>query len=184
MKVNSKKIKGVLEIYLEPLTDNRGFFMRTFDEKVFREHEICNTWVQENHSSNLVQGTVRGLHFLLPPFTDSKLVRCIRGRVSDVFVDLRRGSCTFGDWESAELSENDHKWLFLPKGIAHGFCTLADNTELLYKHDTFYNKDYDSGIIWNDAELRIEWPVKIPVLSEKDSNLMSFNYFKKHFGGL
>ncbi|HUX57540.1 MAG TPA: dTDP-4-dehydrorhamnose 3,5-epimerase [Bacteroidales bacterium] len=184
MIANEKGIKGIYEIILKPIIDNRGFFMRTFDEELFKQFGIPSNWVQENHSKNLLKNTVRGLHFILPPYTDSKLIRCIRGHVFDVFVDLRKGSSSFGKWESVELKDDDYKWLFLPKGIAHGFCTLEDNTELLYKHDTYYQKEYDRGIVWNDKDLNIEWPVKNPIISEKDSNLMSYQKFLKDVGGL
>ena len=184
MIANEKGIKGIYEIILKPVIDNRGFFMRTFDEELFKKFDIPIKWVQENHSKNLNKNTVRGFHFCLHPYTESKLIRCIRGKVFDVFVDLRKGSPTFGNWDSIELSEFDFKWLFLPKGIAHGFCTLEDNTELLYKHDTYYQKEYDSGIVWNDKDLNIEWPVKNPIISEKDSNLMSYQKFLKDVGGL
>jgi dTDP-4-dehydrorhamnose 3,5-epimerase len=184
MFAREKEIKGVYEIILKPINDERGFFMRTFDGKLFKEFGFPSNWVQENHSKSLLKNTVRGLHFILPPHADSKLIRCIRGRVFDVFVDLRKNSSTFGKWQSIELNENDYNWLFLPQGIAHGFYTLEDNSELLYKHDTYYQKDYDSGILWNDSDLKIEWPLGYPIISEKDSKLMSYNEFLQKFGGL
>lgn len=184
MIVNKKPLDGVYEVELSPIFDQRGSFMRTYDERIFRQNNIPVSWVQENHSKNLLKNTVRGLHFILPPHTDGKLIRCIRGRVFDVFVDLRKASATFGKWHSVLLTEDNHKWLFLPKGIAHGFCTLEDNSELLYKHDTYYQKESDSGILWNDVNLNIEWPIKNPIISEKDTKLMSFNDFLQNVGGL
>ena len=177
-------LKGILEIVLEPLSDERGFLMRTFDEELFRQANIPTTWVQENHSINIYKNTVRGLHFILPPYTDGKLIRCIKGGLFDVFVDLRKGSPTFGKWESVVLSENDYKWIYLPKGLAHGFCTLADHTELIYKHDIEYNNGYDCGIIWNDSDLMIDWPCIDPVISVKDKDLMTFKEFVTTYGGL
>jgi dTDP-4-dehydrorhamnose 3,5-epimerase len=184
MIVSRKKIYGVYEVQLEPVFDQRGFFMRTFDKSLFMQNNIPVAWVQENHSRSLSKNTIRGLHFIKPPDSESKLIRCIRGRIFDVFVDLRKGSSTFGMWQSVELGEDDFKWLLLPKGIAHGFCTLENNSEILYKHDTYYNKASDSGILWNDADLNIEWPVVNPVISEKDSKLMSFKEFLENVGGL
>jgi dTDP-4-dehydrorhamnose 3,5-epimerase len=184
MQFKELKLKGIFEISLEPYIDERGFFMRTFDENIFSQFKIPTKWVQENHSKNLFKRTVRGLHFILPPHTDSKLIRCIRGHIFDVAVDLRKNSTSFGEWLSVELREDDYKWLFLPKGIAHGFCTIEDNSEILYKHDTCYQKSYDSGILWNDVDLNIEWPVDNPIISEKDNMLMSYNQFLQNIGGL
>jgi dTDP-4-dehydrorhamnose 3,5-epimerase len=183
MEFKELGLKGVFEIILTPHLDERGFFMRTFDEKIFSQFGITSRWVQENHSGNLKKDILRGLHFCLHPNTESKLIRCIRGKVFDVFVDLRIDSITFGKWESVALGENDHKWLFLPGGFAHGFCTLEDNCELLYKHDTYFHKESDSGIIWNDVNLNIDWPVRNPIISEKDNKLMSFNDFVQNVGG-
>jgi len=184
MEIRQNKIKGVFEIILAPYIDQRGFFMRTYDETLFEEFGITTNWVQENHSKSLLKNIVRGLHFILSPHTDSKLIRCIHGRVYDVFVDLRKSSSSFGKWNSVELNEDDHKWLFLPKGIAHGFCTLEDNSELLYRHDTYYQKEFDSGILWNDIDLKIDWPVDYPIISEKDNKLMTWKEFLKKIGGL
>jgi dTDP-4-dehydrorhamnose 3,5-epimerase len=184
MEVKELKLKGVFEIKLMPYIDERGFFMRTFDEKIFSQFKIPLRWVQENHSKTLLKNTIRGLHFILPPNTDSKLIRCIKGSVYDVLIDLRKDSSTIGKWQSIELKEDDYKWIFLPKGISHGFCTLKDNSELLYKHDTYYQKEYDSGIMWNDVDLKIEWPIEDPIISEKDCKLMSFHDFLQNIGGL
>jgi dTDP-4-dehydrorhamnose 3,5-epimerase len=182
--IENTNIGGIFKIKLDPIYDHRGFFMRTFDESFFRENDLPYCWIQENHSKNLVKNTIRGLHFILPPQTDCKLIRCIRGRIYDVFLDLRKDSSSFGQWQSIELKEDIYEWLFLPKGIAHGFCTLENNSELLYKHDSYYQKEYDSGIIWNDSDLKIEWPVENPIISEKDNKLMSFKEFLQKFEGL
>ena len=183
MKIIEGKIKGILEIILEPHIDHRGLFMRTFEEGFFKKISP-DQWVQENHSINNVKNTLRGLHFILPPFTDGKLIRCIKGELFDVFADLRKNSSSFGTWDSIILTEKEYKWLYIPKGFAHGFCTLTDQTEIIYKHDTEYNKGYDSGIRWNDDDLRIDWPCLNPVISEKDADLMTFKEFVKLFGGL
>ena len=158
--------------------------MRTFDNDLFNQKKISSNWVQENHSKSISKHTLRGLHFILPPHTDGKLIRCIRGEVFDVFVDLRKGSTTYGKWDSIVLNEEDHKLLYLPKGLAHGFCTLSNNSEIIYKHDTHYQKDFDFGIKWNDKDIGIQWPTKEPIISEKDQSLISFKEFTKRYKGL
>lgn len=168
MEIKERKIEGVLEITLKPHLDNRGFFMRTFDENIFNKAGINREWVQENHSRSEEKGIIRGLHFQLPPFTETKLVRCINGAILDVFVDLRKNSKTFGQWDSIELSAENKKMIFIPRGFAHGFCTLTKESEVLYKVDNFYNKDAESGILWNDKDLNIKWPNSNPILSDKD----------------
>jgi len=177
MDVKERKLKGVFEISLTALKDNRGFFMRTFDKSLFQEAGIDREWVQENHSRSEQKGILRGLHFQLPPFSETKLVRCIRGAVLDVFVDLRKDSETFGKWDSIELTEHNHKMILIPRGFAHGFCTLTEVSEVLYKVDNYYSPEHERGLLWNDKELKIEWPVINPILSEKDRNNMSFKEF-------
>ncbi len=177
MNIIEKKIRGVFEISLSPQSDERGFFMRSYDNKIFDYFGIDRTWVQENHSRTDKRGVIRGLHFQRKPFEESKLIRCIKGSIYDVYVDLRKKSPSFGKWDSIELSEQSRKMLFLPKGFAHGFCSLSEVSEIVYKVDNYFNKDYDSGIIWNDKDLHISWPVEEPILSEKDKNLMTFADF-------
>ena len=184
MFFKEREIKGVFEIKLKSIKDNRGFFMRSFDDNLFKEAGINSNWLQENHSKSLLKNTIRGLHFILPPYTDGKLIRCIRGKVWDVYIDLRKGSDTYGKWDSIELTEDKHVCLYLPSGFAHGFCTLTDNCEILYKHDTPYQKDFDFGILWNDKDIGINWPVDDPIISEKDKNLISFEKFTINYGGL
>jgi dTDP-4-dehydrorhamnose 3,5-epimerase len=178
MEIIERKLSETYEIILSPYLDGRGFFMRTFDENIFEKSGINKRWVQENHSRSEKKGIIRGLHFQLPPFSETKLVRCIAGSVLDVFVDLRKGSSTFGQWDSIVLSSENRKLIYIPKGFAHGFCTLTDVSEILYKVDNFYNQDSESGLIWNDSELGIDWPVTHPVLSNKDGLNMSFKEFK------
>ena len=184
MFFKEKNIKGVFEIENKAIEDSRGFFMRTYDNKLFNQININTKWVQENHSKSVLKNTLRGLHFILPPHTDGKLIRCIRGKIFDVFVDLRKGSPSYGKWDSVLLSEEEHTLLYLPRGVAHGFCTLTDNCEILYKHDTHYQKDFDFGIIWNDKDLGIKWPVENPIISEKDQGLITFKEFTNKYGGL
>ena len=158
--------------------------MRVFDQELFRQANLPWNWVQENVSINKKKGILRGLHFILPPHTDGKLIRCSRGRIWDVVVDLRKDSPTQGQHMVYELSEDVFKWIYIPKGFAHGFCTLSDNSELVYKHDTFYHQPSDSGILWSDSDLNINWPVEAPLMSEKDQNLMTFTAFITEHGGL
>jgi len=177
MKIFEKKLKGVFEIQLEPRFDSRGFFMRTFDDKIFKELDLDRKWVQENHSRSTQKGIVRGLHFQLPPFTETKMIRAISGEVLDVFVDLRAGSPTFGQWESIHLSEDRHNCAFIPRGFAHGFCTLTDFSEVVYKVDNYYSPENECGLLWNDPDIGIEWPLSDIFVSEKDNK----NYRIKEF---
>jgi dTDP-4-dehydrorhamnose 3,5-epimerase len=179
MNIVEKKIKGVFEITLSPQTDDRGFFMRSYDLKIFEYFGIHREWVQENHSRTEKRGVIRGLHFQMPPFDETKLIRCTRGSILDVYVDLRKKSNTYGKWDAVELTEQSRKMLFLPKGFAHGFCSLTELSEVMYKVDNYYNKDYEYGILWNDKDLNINWPVEEPLLSEKDKKLLTFAEFTK-----
>lgn len=165
------RMQGVYEIDTEPFRDHRGTFIRSYDEGQFSSAGVHRRWVQENQSISNVRGTIRGLHFQYSPNTETKLIRVITGAILDVFVDLRTGSPTFGQWDSIELSENNWKMLYLPRGFAHGFCTLTDNCTVAYKVDAEYNRSADGGIRWNDPELNIPWPATKPVLSDKDCKL-------------
>ena len=181
MIIKPRKLEGVFEISLESKKDKRGFFMRTYDKKILYNFGIYREWVQENHSRSDEKGIIRGLHFQFPPNTETKLVRVIRGAILDVFVDLRKNSRTFAQWDSVKLSEENKKIVFIPKGFAHGFCTLTDVSEVVYKVDNYYSAQYDSGIIWNDEKLNIDWPIKNPILSDKDSKLQKFSKFNSPF---
>jgi len=161
--------------------DDRGFFMRTYDSDIFEKAGINKKWMQENHSRSEKKNTLRGLHFQFPPFSETKLVRCIRGSVLDVFVDLRKGSDTFGHWDSLVLSEDNKRMILIPRGFAHGFCTLTDISEVLYKVDNIYSKEHEAGIIWNDPDLKIDWPLKYPIISDKDKQNMTFRDFVGKF---
>jgi dTDP-4-dehydrorhamnose 3,5-epimerase len=184
MQIKELSLKGILEITLSPFEDERGCFMRLYDQQMFRQFNIPENWVQENLSINTKKGILRGLHFILPPHTDGKLIRCSRGRIWDVVVDLRKDSNTLGRYLSVELCEEVFKWIYIPKGFAHGFYSLTDYSEITYKHDTFYEKSFDCGIHWADTELNIDWPEQHPLISKKDQNLMSFTDFKAAYGGL
>jgi len=185
LEIKERKIDGVFEIFLKPNIDKRGFFMRTFDKNLFREFGLEREWVQENHSRSEDKGIIRGLHFQFPPFAETKLVRCIHGAVFDVFVDLRKNSNTFGKWDGIELSAENKRMIFIPGGIAHGFCTLTEISEVVYKVDNYYSPDHECGLIWNDSDLDIGWPlVGKLILSEKDRKNMSFREFVNKYEGI
>ncbi|MFN0012991.1 MAG: dTDP-4-dehydrorhamnose 3,5-epimerase family protein [Saprospiraceae bacterium] len=120
---------------------------------------------------------IRGLHFQFPPFAETKLVRCVRGAVLDVFVDIRPDSATFGQWDSIELSEENQKMIYIPRGFAHGFCTLTNESEVLYKVDNVYNRQNEGGLLWSDSDLGIQWPADTPILSEKDQKNWTWGEF-------
>ena len=170
---------GVKVIQLEPHNDKRGFFMRVYDDGVFKKAGIHRDWVQENHSLTVEEGTIRGLHFQLRPFQETKLVRVIRGEIYDVFVDLRDGSETFGEWGCVTLSAENKKMVYIPKGFAHGFCTLSKNSEVVYKVDNCYAPRHERTIRWDDPDLDIEWRINNPILSDKDAKAASFKEFEK-----
>ena len=154
--------------------------MRTFDNNEFKNNELQRDWVQENHSRSEKKGIIRGLHFQVEPYSETKLVRCIRGKIFDVAVDLRKGSKTFGKWHGVFLSEENKKMFFIPRGFAHGFCTLTDISEVVYKVDNFYSPEHERGLLWNDPDIAIEWPVTNPILSIKDQKNMTFKSFIEH----
>lgn len=184
MKIKERKIQGIYEIQLSPIGDNRGFFMRTFDINEFNKYGLNKMWVQENHSRSTQKGILRGMHFQLPPYSETKLVRCINGAVLDVFVDLRKNSPTFGQWDSIELSAENKKMVIIPRGFAHGFCTLTKESEVLYKVDNFYSKENERGLLWNDPEIGVEWPVESPILSEKDQKNLRLKDFVEKYGAI
>jgi dTDP-4-dehydrorhamnose 3,5-epimerase len=174
-------LKGAYLVKPKVFRDERGFFLESWSEKVFAENGIDSKFVQDNYSMSLEKGVLRGLHFQLPPNDQAKLVRVTRGKVYDAIVDLRKDSPTFGKWEGFELSAEGFEMLFVPRGFAHAYCTLEDNTEFTYKVDNFYAPESDSGIIWNDPDLNISWPIENPILSEKDSKLQNFKDFNSPF---
>ena len=184
MIVKERKFKWVFVIQLESREDKRGFFMRIYDDKIFKKHGMHRNWVQENHSLSVEKDVIRGMHFQFPPHTETKLVRAISGEIYDVFIDLRKGSPTFGQWDSITLSADNKKMIYIPRGFAHGFCTLTKNCEVVYKVDNYYAPDSEGSIRWNDPDLGIDWPVNNPSLSEKDSKAKSFREFIETYGGL
>lgn len=168
LKITPLSLEGVLRI--EPVVhgDHRGFFMESYNERQFNALGISNKFIQDNHSLSQEPGVIRGLHYQLNPKAQSKLVRVLTGAIYDVVLDIRTNSPTFGQWVGIILSEYNKHQLFVPKGFAHGFCTLVPNTQVLYKVDEYYSPEHDRGVLWNDPTLKITWPVTNPVLSEKD----------------
>ena len=155
---------------IEPdlFTDNRGYFMESYSSENFQQLGVKASFVQDNHSYSIQAGTIRGLHYQLPPTAQAKLVRVLQGAVFDVIVDVRENSKTFGNWESFILTADNHRQLFVPHGFAHGFCTLVPSTHVLYKVDAYYHPESEAGILWSDPRLDIPWPTSSPTLSERD----------------
>lgn len=170
MKVIETKIKDVLIIEPDIFEDNRGWFFESYNKEKLKKFGINTDFIQDNHSFSAKKGTLRGLHLQNNPYSQSKLVRCTKGTVLDVAVDLRKDSPTFKHWVSVELSENNKKQFFIPKGFAHGFITLTDNVEFEYKVDNYYNKESEVGIFYNDPDIGINWENDNPILIEKDAN--------------
>ena len=166
-------IDAVLLIRPRRISDARGYFAETWNRRGFAEAGIDVAFVQDNYSYSRAIGTVRGLHYQRQPKAQAKLVRVARGAIFDVAVDLRKGWPSFGKHVSVNLSAEDGSQLFLPVGFAHGFCTLEPDTEVAYKISEFYSPEHDTGILWNDPDLGIEWPVggAIPVVSDRDRKL-------------
>lgn len=177
MQLKPQYIAGVYVVVPRLLEDERGTFFRTYCKREFADLGI-QEWVQMNHSINLKKGTLRGMHYQLPPHKEQKLIRCVSGKVFDVFVDLRSDSNTFLQWGSVELSAQNKQSLLLPEGIAHGFITLEDDTQLIYQHSEFYAPDSEAGLRYNDPKLAIEWPMEPCSISERDLNhpLISLNF--------
>lgn len=160
-------LPGVILIEPRVFGDARGFFMETYRADLFKAHGIDETFVQDNHSRS-ARGVLRGLHYQ-EPFPQGKLVRCTRGALFDVAVDIRRGSPSFGKWYGVTLSDENKAMLWIPAGFAHGFCALMDDSELVYKTTEIYRPEFDRVILWNDPEIGIEWPIADPILSPKDA---------------
>jgi len=165
------KLRGTFEVRLQPYGDERGYFMRTYDDVVFAQHGLSCSWVQENQSHSTRKGTLRGLHFQKEPDCETKIVRCVSGEILDVFVDLRADSPTYGKWDSLVLSERSQNAVYIPRGFAHGFLTLVDHAIITYKVDARYAPQAEVGLRWNDPDIGIKWPLFDYVISEKDRKL-------------
>lgn len=169
MKIEKTNIADLVVVIPNAIGDHRGWFCETYNQQKAEELGISHQFIQDNHSFSAVKGTLRGLHYQLAPKAQTKLVRCTRGAIYDVAVDLRKESPTYGKWFGVELTEDNKKQLLVPKGFAHGFMTLTEDAEVQYKVDELYSQEHDSGVLWNDPAIGIEWPLDIePVLSDKD----------------
>ncbi len=163
-------LEGAFVLIPKVFYDHRGYFMESYNERDFRDIGLNMKFVQDNESRTRKAGTIRGLHYQVAPVTQAKLVRCVKGAIFDVIVDIRPGSPTFGKWTSVILNDRNHKMLYVPEGFAHGFQSLVDDVIVSYKVTALYSKEHDRAIRWSDPEIGISWPIKDPILSEKDRN--------------
>ncbi len=171
MKVHSTQLMGLILIAPKRFGDHRGFFAETYSRRTYASLGVDVAFVQDNHSLSAAVGTVRGLHFQAPPHAQAKLVRCGRGAIFDVAVDIRRGSPTYGKWAGFTLSADNGAQLYIPKGFAHGFVTLEADSEIVYKCSEYYSPEAEGALRWDDPDIGIEWPIKgNAILSEKDAS--------------
>lgn len=170
MEVKTTPLQGLLVIQPKVFTDARGYFFESYSEKIFKQHSIDAHFVQDNQSLSQ-KDALRGLHFQAPPYEQGKLVRVIKGAVLDVVVDIRKNSPTYGQHFSLELNEKNFLMLWVPPGFAHGFATLENDTIFVYKCTNLYHKESEGGINWNDPDLKINWGVSSPIVSDKDREL-------------
>lgn len=181
MKITKTKIEDLIIVEPQVFEDNRGYFLESFNENVWKETlGFVPNFVQDNESMS-AKSVLRGIHFQLPPNEQGKLVRVIRGSVLDVAVDLRKNSPTYGKHEKVILSGKNKRQFYVPAGFGHGFLTLEDKTIFSYKCTEFYNPEKEAGILWNDEDLNIEWGVNNPIISDKDRNQQKFNNFVSPF---
>ena len=169
MNVTLTKLQGVLILEPKVFGDARGWFMETWSARKFQAAGLTMEFVQDNQSYSAQRGTLRGLHYQTAPFAQLKLVRCTRGKLLDVAVDIREDSETFKEWVAVELTAENKKQLLIPRGFAHGFLTLTDDVEIQYKADNFYAPDCDGNIRWDDPEIKIDWPFAPTILADKDA---------------
>lgn len=169
------KLKGSFEITIEKLSDDRGFFGRVWDKKIFEEYGLNSNLAQCNVSRSMKEGTIRGMHYQISPYEESKLIRCTRGKILDVIIDLRKNSSTYKQWISVELSSENYRMLYVPEGFGHGFQSLVDDTEIFYQVSQFYTPGSERGIRWDDSTFNIEWPLENKILSEKDKSWPDFS---------
>jgi len=175
MIFNQTKLKGAFIIEIEKKEDYRGFFARAWDVKIFEENGLNPNLVQCNISLTKKKGSIRGMHYQKIPHEEAKLIRCTKGKIFDVIIDLRPESETYKKWEAFELSSENYKMLYVPEGFAHGFQSLEDNTEIFYQVSQFYSSGAEKGVRWNDPTFNIKWPLEITEISEKDKNIKDFS---------
>jgi dTDP-4-dehydrorhamnose 3,5-epimerase len=174
MKFTPTKIHGAYLIEIQPIADERGFFARTFCTTEFSQHGLAANFHQCNVSFSSQQGTIRGMHYQVSPDTETKLVRCTKGAIYDVILDLRPESPTFKQWVAAELTADNHQMFYIPQGCAHGLQTLVDDTEVFYQMAGVYNADAARGVRWNDPTFGIEMPLEVSVINDRDRNYPDF----------
>lgn len=175
MKFIETSLKGAFLVELEPMIDERGLFARTWCQREFAAHGLNQNLVQCNISFNVSKGTLRGMHYQVEPFEEAKVVRCTRGALYDVIIDLRPDSATFKQWLGVELTAENRRMLYIPEGIAHGFLTLEPQTEVFYQMSEFYYPESARGVRWNDPTFGIHWPQEILIISEKDRQYPNFS---------
>ncbi len=168
MKFFETKLKGSFIIEMKKLEDERGFFARIWDQKKFVEMNLNSKLSQLSVSFNKKRGTLRGMHYQITPYQEAKLVRCNRGKIFDVIIDLRENSKTYRQWLGIEINSENNNMLYIPEGFAHGFQTLEDNTEVFYQISQEHMPEYERGKLWNDPIFNISWPIKSPIMSDKD----------------
>lgn len=183
MKIIETNLKDVFILEPAVFGDNRGWFMESWSKRTMEEAGLYYDFIQDNHSYSSVKGTLRGLHFQNGEYAQAKLVRCVKGAVLDVAVDLRKGSPTYKMWTSVELSAENKRQLLIPRGFAHGFLTLTDEVEFLYRADNFYNKESEGSIRWNDSTINVDFCIDNPIVSDKDAAApffddVKFDYFE------
>lgn len=169
------KLKGAFIIEIKKIEDERGFFGRSWCKKEMEENGLNGEIVQANTSFSFKKGTLRGMHYQVPPYEEAKIIRCVRGAIYDVIIDLRPGSAGYKKWIGTELTSDNYKMLYVPEGFAHGFITLTDNVEVYYNVTAFYTPGAEKGIRWNDPLFNIKWPVYPVVISSKDQEHPDFN---------
>jgi dTDP-4-dehydrorhamnose 3,5-epimerase len=179
IRVQETGLEGVLVIHTDAFRDERGFFLESYHRQRFADHGITADFVQDNHSRSKY-GVLRGLHYQDQTAPMGKLVRCIEGRIFDVAVDLRTGSPTFGHWYGTELTADTMAQLWIPSGYAHGFATLSDFAQVLYKCAGYYAPSAEGTITWNDPDIGIDWPLQDPILSQRDQNGMSLREYARN----
>jgi dTDP-4-dehydrorhamnose reductase/dTDP-4-dehydrorhamnose 3,5-epimerase len=181
MNIIKTGIEDVLIIEPKVFGDHRGWFTETYSKEKFKELGIDIDFIQDNHSLSAPKGTLRGLHFQLNPKAQTKLVRCTKGKILDVAVDIREGSPTYKRWVAVELTEENKKQLLVPKGFAHGFITLTENVEVQYKVDEYYSPENDRSIRFDDPEINVDWGIENPILSDKDLNALMLSESDANF---
>lgn len=175
MIFNATHLEGAYIIDIEPRADERGFFARAWCQREMAEHGLVTHLAQANLSYNTLRGTLRGMHYQAMPYAEVKLVRCVRGAVCDVIIDLRPESATFKQWLAVELTAENRRMFYIPEGFAHGYLTLTDDTEVLYQVSEFYVPEAGRGVRWNDPAFGIQWPIPVTVIAARDQQYSDFD---------